>query len=137
MTAGTTVVSLDTRKRGRKLSGPGVACMAFDLTIGTGDLEADDILEAGYVPAGVTVIAFLVTTTALDSDGTPIVTFDIQLGTTSLISASTQAQLGGSDLIPVVPTTTTAPTVVRFKTITAPTAAQAGTARIKALYFSA
>ena len=61
MTASTTAVSTATKHKGRKLSGPGVTSMTFDLTLAAGDLELNDIMEVGYVPGNVTVLGFMVT----------------------------------------------------------------------------
>jgi hypothetical protein len=138
MTASTTVVSLATKRKARKVSGAGaLGTMTYNLTIADTDLEQDDILEAGYVPGGVTVLGFVVTVTDMDTGVSPAMIFEVQLGTTALVAGLTTAQGGGSDLYPCVPTETTVPTVVRFKTTTAPATAAAGTATITAVYCSA
>ena len=137
MTASTTAVSFDTKKRARKLSNGALTTMTFDLTIGDTDTEENDILEAGYVPAGVTVIGFIVTVSDLDSSETPAVVLSVLLGSTAKVAGLTLGQGGGSGLYPCVPTTTTAATVVSLKTTTAPDTAAAGTAQITPIYFSA
>ena len=68
-------------------------------------------MEAGYVPAGVTVIGFIVTATVMDT-GTVAVVHSVLLGSTALVAGLTNAQAGTSGLYPCVPTTTTAATVV-------------------------
>lgn len=138
MTASTTAVSFATKKRGIKLSNKAVTAMTFDLALVDADLEENDILEVGYVPAGVTVFGFLITISDLDTDVSPAHVCQVQLGTTALVAGLTTGQGGGSDIYACVPTTTTAATVVRFKTTTAPTAAaETGTVQITALYYSA
>lgn len=138
MTASTTVVSLATKKRGIKLSSAALCSMTFDLTLADTDLEENDIQEVGYLPAGVTVIGFVLTVSDLDTDGSPAHVCELQLGTTALVAGITLGQAGGSDIYACVPTTTTAATVVRFKTTTAPAAAETtGTVQVKPLYFAA
>jgi len=136
MAASTTVVSLGTRKRGRKLTNGALTAMTFDLTFGETDNEENDIMEAGYVPAGVTVIGFIVTASVMDT-GTVAVVHSVLLGSTALVAGLTNAQTGTSGLYPCTPTTTTAATVVSAKTTTAPDTAAAGTMQITPIYFSA
>lgn len=89
----------------------------------------------GYIPGGVTVVAFSVRSDDLDS-GTPALVQSIYIGDTELVTGITTGQAGTNGFFPCVPTNVTAPTAVYLKTTTVPATAAAGTVNVTAYYYS-
>lgn len=138
MTASTVSVAASARRFGRKSGGVGLVGNPFTTAIATTSIdEQDDIVELGYVPAGVTVVGFVVTATDLDTGGSPALVFKLLLGATDLVTLITVGQGGTGSFFGCVPTTTTAPTKVSMKVTTAAATPAAGTLYTTPVYFSA
>ena len=138
MTASTVSVAASAKKRLRKTSNIGLVGNPFTTSIATTSIdEQDDIVELGYVPAGVTVVGFAVKATDLDTAGSPALVFKLMLGSTDLVTLITIGQTGTGGVYACVPTTTTEPTKVSMKVTTAAGTAASGTLYTTPLYFSA
>jgi hypothetical protein len=137
MAAETTSLARGSQRFGVKLSSSGLVGAPLTCTFGTTDNQLDDVMQAGYIPAGVTVVGFLVHSTDMDTAGSPAVVHAILLGATTLVAGITAAQAGGSAVYACTPTTTTAATVLSVKSTTAAGTAAAGTMYVTPLYFSA
>ena len=136
MAAETTAVARGSQRFGRKASSAALVASPFTLTYGTTDNQTNDVMEAGYVPAGVTVIGFLVVMSDMET-ATTNVRHKITLGSTDLVTAIALGGAGGADFFPCTPTTTTAATLVKVTTTTAAGTGAAGTAYVTPLYYSA
>lgn len=138
MTASTVSIATSNKRFGRKLSGVGLVANPFTTSVATTSLdEQDDIFEIGYVPAGVTVIGFVVKSTDLDTDGTPTIVFKLQLAGSDIVTGIDVGKAGTSGFYACTPTTTTASSLLQGKVTTAATAAAAGTVYTTPIYFSA
>lgn len=103
----------------------------FDLTFGTTDNQTNDVMEAGYIGAGVTVYGAIWQPTDMDTNVSPAVVHKVTVGTTDVVTGLTGAQSGtaqiaaGSTFV-----TTTDRTKVTVTTTTAAATAAAGTAKL-------
>lgn len=111
----------------------GLFLVPFTLTYGTGNNELNDVMEAGYVPANVTVYGFLYAPSDMDTNVSPAVVHKITLGSTDLVTGLTGAQTGAKSFQPCTPTTVTAKTKVKVTTTTAAATAAAGTLYLTAV----
>ena len=89
----------------------------------------------GVLPAGVTVVGFLVKSSDMDT-GTPALVQELYIGATSVASGITTGQGGTSAFVPCTPTTTTDNTTVYINTTTAAATPVAGTVYVTAIYYS-
>ena len=136
MAAETTSVARGSQRFGKKASHMGLVANPFTLTYGTTDNQTNDVMEAGYVPGGVTVIGFLVVMTDMETSTTNV-RHKLTLGSTDLVTAIALGGAGGADFYSCTPTTTTAATLLKVTTTTAAGTGAAGTAYVTPLYFSA
>lgn len=111
--------------------GAGAFVVSFNLTFGTGDNELNDVMEAGYMPPNVKILAVGWYPTDMDS-GTAAV-HKVTVGATDVVTGLTGAQTGAASFTPVTnaarvlaPATTA--TKVTVTTTTAAGTAVAGTA---------
>ena len=137
MAGETTALARGSQRFGRKLSNTALCANPFTLAFGTTANQVNDIMQAGYIPAGVTLLGFFVVATDMDTNVSPAVVHQILLSTTALVSGITLGQGAGSGFYPCTPTTTTAATVLNVKTTTAAATAATGTMYLTPLYFSA
>jgi hypothetical protein len=98
----------------------------------TGELELNDVHEAGYLPPGVTVVGFIYKPDDLDSS-TGLVQ-KITVGSTDVATALSGGQTGAGSFVAITPYTTTAPTLVKLTCTTAATGAQAGNVYLTPVY---
>jgi hypothetical protein len=137
MTASTVSVAASTRRFGRKASHVGLCGNPFTASVATTSIdEQDDIIELGYVPAGVTVVGFIVKATDLDTGGSPALVQKLTLGSTDLVTGITVGQSGISGFYGCVPTATTAATKLQIHTTTAAATPASGTVYVTPIYFS-
>lgn len=123
-----------------QLSNAALTGTVFSNLVATTEAELADVVQLGYIPAGVTVLGFFIATPDMD-DSTGIV-FKITVGSTDVLTGITTAVLGSvATQVPsvraIIPYTTTAKTLVSvtFTTAASGTAA-AGTIYITPIYFS-
>lgn len=105
----------------------------FTLTYATGQLELNDVNEAGYVPANITVYGWLVQATDMDTNAAPALVQKITLGSTDLVTGITAGQSAGQAVYACTPTTVTAKTKVSVTNTTAAATAAAGTLYVTAI----
>jgi hypothetical protein len=98
----------------------------------TGQLELNDVMEFGYIPAGVKLLGFIYKPDDLDSS-TGLVQ-KITVGSTDVATGLTGGQTGAGSFVAITPYTTTAPTLVKLTCTTAATGAQAGNVYLTPVY---
>jgi|GEM_PF-2014185 len=124
----------------RKLAGSALCCTTFSNAVATTESELADVVELGYLPAGVTVVAVIVTTPDMDSS-TGIVQ-KVTIGTTDVLTGITTAVLGSvATQVPsvrgIVPYSTTAKTLVSTTYSTAASGTPAaGTIFVSCMYYT-
>ncbi len=112
--------------------GSGLFVCSFSLTFATTQLELNDVMEAGYIPANTRVLAVVWAPTDMDSATTAV--HKVTVGSTDIVTGLTGAQTGAASLTvctqaSIVATPSTSPALVKVTTTTAPTAV-AGTAML-------
>lgn len=135
MTAATVAAPANSIYFGNRMSNVGLTAFTLShpwLTAETD--EANDIVEFGYLPAGIIVVACLNASADLDSGSALRQT--ITLGATDIKTGSTIASAGGGELIVMTPQTLTDPTLVKVKTTTGATGHQNGTQYLTFLYYT-
>lgn len=135
MAGETTSLSAAARKLARKLSGTGLTGHPYTGTYTTTDNQLNDVMEVGYLPAGVTIVGLFVATTDMDT-GTTVV-HKVTIGSTDVVTGLTLAQTGASGVYAFTPLTTTDRTLIKITTTTAATTAVAGSIVVTPIYFSA
>lgn len=105
----------------------GLFIVPFTLTYGTTNNELNDVMEAGYLPANVTVYGVIFAPSDMDTNVSPTVVHKITVGSTDVASALTGAQSGAKSFVAIDPVTTTAKTLAKVTTTTAAATAAAGT----------
>lgn len=136
MAGETTTLSAANRKLARKNSSTGLTGHPYTAAFSTTQNELNDVMEFGYLPAGVTVVAVLVAST--DMDSLTAVVHKVTIGSTDVVTNLTLAQTGTSGCYAVnPPLTTTDRTLLKTTTTTAAGTAVAGSMVITPIYFSA
>ena len=122
---------------GNKLSNVGLTAQTLSHAWLTAETdEADDTVEFGYLPGGVTVVGFMNYTAEIDSNVSATLTQTIKIGTTSVLTEDDLVQSGGGEFHVITPQVLTAPTKVSVVTVgTAATHAN-GTQYLTFLYYS-
>ena len=134
MTAATVAAPANSINFGTKESNRGLTSYTMSHAWLTAETdEANDAVEFGYLPAGVTVIAFANVVADLDS-GTAL-RQTISIGSTDF-TANALASTGGNAVTYIVPLVLTAPTLVKVTTTTGATGHQNGTQYLTFLYSS-
>lgn len=105
----------------------------FTLTYATTQLELNDVMEAGYLPANVTVYGFYVNASDMDTNASPALAQKITLGSTDLVTGVTAGQSGGNAVYACTPTTITAKTKLTVTNTAAAATAAAGTLYVTAI----
>jgi len=105
----------------------GVFLVPFTVSYATTQLELNDVMELGYLPAGVTVYGIIYSPTDMDTNVSPAVVQKVTLGSTDVATGLTGAQTGAKSFVGIVPTTLTAKTLAKVTTTTVPGTAAAGT----------
>lgn len=116
--------------------GPCVVGAPWSASYATGELEANDVKNIGYLAAGVTVIGFAVSATDMDSNGTPTLAQKITVGSTDLVTGIQDGRAGTSAFYACVPTTLTAKSLVKVTNTAASATAVAGTLYVTPLFIS-
>lgn len=111
-------------QQARKFGGPILNAAVWSVSFATGDLEATDIAQFGYIPNGSTLVGFHYWTDDLDG-ATSLVT-KLTVGTTDVLTGLTWGRAAGGGFVAIDPITTTASTLVSMTVTTAPGTAQAG-----------
>lgn len=105
----------------------GLFIVPFTLTYATGQLEANDVMEAGYLPNGCTVWGVIYSPTDMDTNVSPGLVQKITIGSTDVATGLTGGQTGAKTFVGIVPQTLTAKTLASVTTTTAAATAAAGT----------
>lgn len=112
---------------------PNVDAVVWSHEYTTAQLELNDVLEMGYIPAG-TLIGFFGFWDDLDTNATPTLAQKITVGSTDVKTGITTGQTGGGAFIGIEPVTVTAPTLVKVTNTAASATAAAGTFVLVPLY---
>jgi hypothetical protein len=111
----------------------GLFLVPFTMSYATTQLEINDVMEAGYLPANVTVYGFLVSASDMDTNGAPALSQKLTLGSTDLVTGITAGQAGTSAVYACAPTTITAKTLLKVTNTAAAATAAAGTLNVAAI----
>lgn len=117
-----------------KFGGPVVNSDVWTYEYATGELEASDVLEIGYIPAGATLLGFFLYSDDLDSNASAALVRKITVGSTDVASGLTIGQSAGGDFVAIEPVTVTSNTLVKITVTTAAATAAAGTTVLVPLY---
>lgn len=132
MAGETTAVAASAARTYYDNPGAGMFVVSFNLTFGATDTELADVMQAGYLPPNVKLLAVGWYPTDMDT-GTPALVHKVTVGVTDVVTGLTGAQSGTSSLTPVtnaarVLAPSTSPTLVIVTCTTAAATAAAGTA---------
>lgn len=86
------------------LRGDAGALMWHELTAtysNTNQLEANDVMEVAYLPAGMKIVAISVTATDMDTNGAPLLTQKITIGSTDVLTGNIDARSGATAYYPL------------------------------------
>lgn len=120
--------------------GPILNGAVWTTELATSQLELADVIQMGYVPAGVTLLGFIAFADDLDSNGTPALAWKITVGVTDVKTGITIGQASSvsthsiSQFLGIEPITTTAKTLVSVTFTTAAATAAAGTFSLTPVY---
>lgn len=127
MAGETTSVAASTAFQVPKAQSVGVVAYTFTLAYATGQLELNDVMQAGYLPPNVTVVGAIVKATDMDTSGSPALVQKITVGSTDIVTGITAGQSAANAVYGVTPLTTTDKTLVSVTNTTAAATAAAGT----------
>ena len=99
----------------------------FTVAYATTQLEANDVMNLGYLPSGATVYGVIYSPTDMDTNVSPAVVQKVTIGSTDVATGLTGAQTGAKTFVGIVPQALTAKTLASVTTTTAPGTAAAGT----------
>jgi len=105
----------------------GLFLVPFTLAYSTTQNETNDVMNAGYLPANVTVHGVIYAPTDMDTNVSPAVVHKVTIGSTDVATGLTGAQTGTKSFQPITPVTITAKTLVSVTSTTAAATAAAGT----------
>jgi hypothetical protein len=105
----------------------GLFLVPFTVAYATTQLEANDVMELGYLPANCTVYGVIYSPTDMDTNVSPAVVQKVTIGSTDVATGLTGGQTGAKSFVGIVPTALTANTLAKVTTTTAPGTAAAGT----------
>jgi len=127
----TTAVASSARKAGHyhPLGGIGETMTKAYLTT---ELETNDVMEFGYIPAGVTLLGFIFKPSDLDT-GTQLAQ-KITVGSTDVAASLTGGQTGAGSFVAITPMAVTAPTKVTMTCTTAAQTPAAGSISLTPVY---
>lgn len=120
-------------------SGPILNGAVWTTELATSQLELNDVIQMGYVPAGVTLIGFVAFADDLDS-GAAALAWKITVGSTDVKTGITIGQADAkvthslTQFLAIDPITTTAATLVSVTFTTAAATAAAGTFVLTPIY---
>ncbi len=125
----------------KKLATGALCCQVFSVAVATTEMELADVVNLGYLPAGVTAVAVGIATHDMDSS-TGVVQ-KVTIGSTDVLTGITTGVLGSvATQVPsvraIIPQTTTDATLVSTTFTTAPSGtAAAGTIHVSVWFYSA
>lgn len=129
MAGETTAVAASAARTFYDNPGAGAFVVSFNLTFLSTDTELADVMEAGYLPPNVKMLAVGWYPTDMDT-GTPALVHKVTVGATDIVTGLTGAQAGTSSFTPVTnaarvlaPTTTATKVIVTVTTAAATGAA--------------
>ena len=99
MAGETSMVSGSTVRTTQGHSGSGMFPLRFDLSYSTSQNELNDVMQAGYLPAGAKVVAVSAHSTDMDS-GIAAVVHKVTVGSTDIVSGLVAAQAGVASITP-------------------------------------
>lgn len=121
---------------GYRLPNKGVTAYPLSHTYTVPELQKNVLTAFGYVPAGVLVIGFMVSSADLDSGGSALVQ-SLFLGSTEVATGVVTGAAGTSAFYACnPPTALTEPTILYQKVTTAATTAAAGAVTIHPIYYN-
>lgn len=123
----------------KKVASAALVVETFTVTLATTEMEVGDVVNLGYIPAGVTVLAVGFASNDLDSAAGAV--NKITIGATDVVTGLTNAQAGSvattvSSVRAIVPLTTTDKTLVSTTFTAAPATPVAGDVHVTVWYFS-
>jgi hypothetical protein len=92
----------------------------------TGELEANDVKNVGYLPPNVTCVGFFWKSDDLDTNASPALAQKITIGSTDVATGLTYGQAGTGGVVVIEPVTVTSETLVKVTNTTAAATAAAG-----------
>ncbi len=98
----------------------------------TGELELNDVHEAGYIPKG-TLLGWIIKATDMDTNVSPTLSQKITVGSTDVVTAITYGQTGADGFRACTPTVVTDKTKVSVTNTAAAATAAAGTLYLTAV----
>lgn len=134
MAGETTSLAAAARSIGKKVPFAALMANPWTLTYATTQLETADVMEAGYLPAGVTLIGFIYSPTDMDT-ATALVQ-KITVGSTDVVTGLTGGQTGASSAVYFTPVVIADKTLVKVTTTTAAGTPAAGTLTLIPIYFT-
>ncbi len=131
MAGETTSVAASAVRTQMSSPGAGLWPLRFDLSYSTTQNETNDVMEAGYLPAGAKVVAVSAHATDMDS-GIAAVVHKVTVGSTDIVAGITAAQAAVASITPTTAAYIQAAPVlteqlVKVTTTTAAATAVAGT----------
>jgi hypothetical protein len=110
--------------------GAGLFVVPFNLTFASTDNETNDVMQAGYCPPNVRLVAVGWYPTDMDTNVSPAVVHKVTVGSTDVVTGLTGAQSGTASFTPVTNAAAVlAPsTSAQLVTVTSTTAAATGAA---------
>lgn len=105
----------------------GMFLVPFTVSYATTQLELNDVMELGYLPANCTCYGIVYSPTDMDTNVSPAVVQKVTIGSTDVATGLTGAQTGAKSFVGIVPITVTSKTLAKVTTTTVPATAAAGT----------
>ena len=135
MAGETTAVSANAARTFYDQTGAGAFLAVFSLTFGTTDNETNDIMQAGYIPPNVRVVAVGWHPTDMDTNVSPAVVHKVTVNSVDVVTGLTGAQTGTASWTPatataIATTPGTSAQLVQVQSTTAAATAAAGTATL-------
>jgi hypothetical protein len=104
----------------------------------TNQLETNDVMQVGYLPANITIYGLGVIATDMDTDGSPALVQKVTVGSTDIVTGITAGQSAGNVFYNVsTPYTTAAYDLVKVTTTTAAATGATGSLKLRFYYISA
>lgn len=135
MAGETTTLAVAARNVGKKLPSAALTVNPWTAAFATTQLELNDVMEVGYLPANIVLLGFLYEPDDLDT-ATALVQ-KITVGSTDVLTGLTGGQTGTKSLQLIAPLTLTAKTLVKVQNTTAAGTPAAGNLILIPIYFSA
>jgi hypothetical protein len=105
----------------------GLFLVPFTVAFATGQLELNDVVEAGYTPANCTVYGVIYSPTDMDTNVSPALVQKVTVGSTDVATGLTGGQTGTKSFVGCTPLALTSKSKVSITSTTAAATAAAGT----------